>query len=222
MRFESKSAPALAVAGLLTAALIALSGCASDSGSSSDPETTPTATLDVVEQGFDSLDELSDYVAQSLDGVEVSLESETNPDFNQETEPERLHVHFASTEDKVKDLEATAFIVQATSRAGFDRHPSWSPESCLPGSGRTSTTGRQSKSSPLVVRSMLPTSGTQPNRASTQFTAESLPPASRRRHRRRRRRPSLRGGPSHRRSPQSRRSHRLRPSSSCADCSPEP
>ena len=120
MRFESKSAPALAVAELLTAALIALSGCASDSGSSSDPETTPTATLDVVEQGFDSLDELSDYVAQSLDGVEVSLESETNPDFNQETEPERLHVHFASTEDKVKDLEATAFIVQATSRAGFD------------------------------------------------------------------------------------------------------
>lgn len=50
----------------------------------------------------------------------MSLESETNPDFNQETEPERLHVHFASTEDRVKDLEATAYIVQATSRAGFD------------------------------------------------------------------------------------------------------
>ena len=118
MRFDSKSAPALA--GLLTAALIALSGCGSDSGSSSEPETTPTATLDVVEQGFDSLDELSDYVAQSLDGVEVSLESETNPDFNQEAEPERLHVEFASDENRAKDLEATAFIVQATSQAAFD------------------------------------------------------------------------------------------------------
>ncbi|SMX76631.1 hypothetical protein BI49514_01134 [Brevibacterium iodinum ATCC 49514] len=118
MRFESKSAPALA--GLLSAALIALSGCGSDSGSSSEPETTPTATLEVVEQGFDSPAEFSDYVAQSLDSVEVSLESETNPDFNQETEPERLHVHFDSTEDRVKDLEATAYIVQATSRAGFD------------------------------------------------------------------------------------------------------
>ncbi|GAA1525269.1 MAG: hypothetical protein ACTIIH_05500 [Brevibacterium sp.] len=118
MRFDSKSAPALA--GLLTAALIALSGCGSDSGSSAEPETTPTATLVVVEQGFDSLDELSDYVAQSLDGVEVSLESETNPDFNREAEPERLHVEFASDESRAKDLEATAFIVQATSQAAFD------------------------------------------------------------------------------------------------------
>lgn len=120
MRFYSKSTPALRVAGVLTATLIGLSGCGSDSGSTSEPESAPTATLEVAAQGFDSLEELSDYVAQSLDGVEVSLESETNPDFNQETEPERLHVDFTSDENEAKDLEATAFIVQATSQAAFD------------------------------------------------------------------------------------------------------
>ncbi|WP_152347789.1 hypothetical protein [Brevibacterium sp. CFH 10365] len=120
MRFVSKSTPALAVAGLLTAALIGLSGCGSDTDSAPEPESTPTATLDVVAQGFDSLAELSDYVAQSLDGVEVSLESETNPDFNEETEPERLHVDFASDENRAQDMEATALIVQATSQAAFD------------------------------------------------------------------------------------------------------
>lgn len=120
MRFDSKSAPALAVAGFLTAALVGLSGCGSDADSSAEAESTPTAALDVVAQGFDSLDELADYVAQSLDGVGVSLESETNPDFSEETEPERLHVEFASTENRAQDMEATAQIVQATSRAAFD------------------------------------------------------------------------------------------------------
>lgn len=120
MRFDSKSTPALAVAGLLTATLIGLSGCGSDTDSAAEPEATPTATLDVAAQGFDSLEELSDYVAQALDGVEVSLESETNPDFNEETEPERLHVGFASNEDRAEDMEATALIVQATSKAAFD------------------------------------------------------------------------------------------------------
>ncbi|WP_157689129.1 hypothetical protein [Brevibacterium siliguriense] len=120
MRFDSKSTPALVVAGLLTATLIGLSGCGSEADSSAEPESTPAATVDVVEQGFDSLDELSDYVAQSFDGVEVRLESETNPDFNEETEPERLHVEFASDENAAKDKEATAIIVQAASDAAFD------------------------------------------------------------------------------------------------------
>lgn len=120
MRFVSKSTPALTIAGILTAALIGLSGCGGDGDSAPEPESTPAATLEVATQGFDSLDELSDYVGQSLDGVEVSLESETNPDFDPETEPERLHVDFASDEDKGKDLEATALIIQATSQAAFD------------------------------------------------------------------------------------------------------
>lgn len=122
MRSTAKSAPVILVAGLVTAAIVGLSGCGSGNRSETVPEAepTPTQTLQVVAQGFDSTDDLSDYLAQTLDGVEVHLESEANPDFDEETEPDRLHVAFASSEQKAADMKATAQIVQVVSQAAFD------------------------------------------------------------------------------------------------------
>ncbi|WP_210605085.1 hypothetical protein [Brevibacterium oceani] len=120
MRSVSKSVPVVLAAGLVVASLIGLSGCGSDTGSAPDAESTPSQTLEVVAQGFDSAEDLADYLAKSLDEVDVYLESEANPDFDEENEPDRLHVEFASSEDEAADMEATAQIVQAVSQAAFD------------------------------------------------------------------------------------------------------
>lgn len=111
------------VARLICTASIALVLPLSACGSSDEEpaaDSTPTQTMSVVTQGFDSLEELSDYVAESLDGVEVHLESETNPDFDAQNEADRLHVDFTSDQQRAADMEATALIVQAASQAAFD------------------------------------------------------------------------------------------------------
>ncbi|WP_166970883.1 hypothetical protein [Brevibacterium atlanticum] len=120
MRSVSKSAPVALAAGLAIASLVALSGCGTDTGDAPEAASTPTQTLEVVAQGFDSTEDLADYLAKPLDDVDVYLESEANPDFDEENEPDRLHVEFASDEDEAADMEATAQIVQAVSQAAFD------------------------------------------------------------------------------------------------------
>lgn len=120
MSSASKSSPSIVVAASLTAALIGLSSCGSDTGATPEAESTPTQTLEVVAQGFDSAEDLADYLTKSLDKVDVYLESEANPDFDQENEADRLHVEFASSEDSATDMEATAQIVRAVLQAAFD------------------------------------------------------------------------------------------------------
>lgn len=120
MRSVPKSAPVVLIVGALSAALIALSGCGGGSTDEPAAESTPAQTVDVVTQGFDSTDDLSEYLSQSFDDVEVRLESESNPDYDDERDADRLYVDFASNEQKAADMEATATIVQAASRAAFD------------------------------------------------------------------------------------------------------
>jgi hypothetical protein len=120
MRFESKSTPVALVAGLLIVVLIGFSGCGSDTKDESEAEATSTQTLQVVTQGFASTDELSEYLSETLDDVDVRLESESNPDYDEKRDADRLYVDFASEEKKAADMEATATIVQAASQAAFD------------------------------------------------------------------------------------------------------
>ena len=119
MWFVSKTVPAPAVAGALIVALFGLSAC-SDSATEPEAESTPTQTLEVVAQGFDTTEDLSEYLSEDLDEIEVRLESESNPDYDEEVDADRLYVDFASDEQRSADMEATAAIVQAASRATFD------------------------------------------------------------------------------------------------------
>lgn len=115
MKSVAKLVPVVSIA-----AIMALGACSSETTDAPESESEPVQTLQVVEQGFDKPEALADYLSETLDEVQVRLESESNPDYDEEVDADRLYVDFASAGKTNADMEATAAAVQAASQATFD------------------------------------------------------------------------------------------------------
>src|SRR5699024_12570051 len=62
----------------------------------------------------------ADYPSESLDEVQVRIQSEANPDYDEDVDADRLYVDLASAGKTDEDMEATAAVVQTVSQATFD------------------------------------------------------------------------------------------------------
>lgn len=115
MKTVAKLVPAFSIA-----AILALGACSSETTDAPEPESEPVQTLQVVDRGFDQPEALADYLSEPLDEVQVRLESESNPDYDEDVDADRLYVDFASAGKTNEDMEATAAVVQTVSQATFD------------------------------------------------------------------------------------------------------
>ncbi|WP_193070164.1 hypothetical protein [Brevibacterium aurantiacum] len=112
-----KSVPQL-VSALVMAAALTLGGCSP--GDAEETDIVPGQSAEIPGGDFSSTDELGDFLLDSIDAVHVHRESESNPDFNHETDVDRLHVEFPSQGQPNTDKKATADAVQAAGSATFD------------------------------------------------------------------------------------------------------
>lgn len=111
-----KSVPQL-VSALAVASALTLGGCGASGPEVSD--IAPGQSAEVPSSDFDSTDEMGDFLRDSIDEVHVHRESESNPDFDHEVNPDRLHVEFPSQGQPHTDRKATADAVQAAGSAAF-------------------------------------------------------------------------------------------------------
>lgn len=112
-----KSVPQL-VSALVVAAALTLGGCSPGDAEEADIESGQIA--EVPGSDFDSTDELGDFLRDTIGDVHVHRESAGNPDFDHETDADRLHVEFPSGAQTNADRKATADAVQSAGRAAFD------------------------------------------------------------------------------------------------------
>src|SRR5699024_6789351 len=115
MKSVAKLVPAFSIA-----AILALGACSSEAPDAPQPESEPVPTLQGVDRRFRQPEALADSLSESLDEVQVRLESESNPDYDEDVDADRLYVDFASAGKTDEDMEATAAVVQTVSQATFD------------------------------------------------------------------------------------------------------